>query len=104
MARSDLVFIAWQCAQQVRSVYHQHTPPAGRVIAEEILASFPSCPSPRAPVSVARSSDGVPRFWPTSTHAAPATAAPKPSTASLSFTAASPEASATATTTGYVCS
>jgi len=38
------VEVAYRCAQQVRSVYHQDTPAAGRAIAEKILASFASCP------------------------------------------------------------
>ena len=40
------VQVAWACAQQVRSAYHQDTHAAGRVIAEKILASFNSCPIP----------------------------------------------------------
>ncbi|WP_344068110.1 ISL3 family transposase, partial [Nostocoides vanveenii] len=44
--RHDEVHIAWQAAQQLRSVYHQDTPIAGRTIAEKIIASFPSCPIP----------------------------------------------------------
>jgi len=40
----DEVLIAWQCYQQVRSAYTAQTPAAGKVIAERILASIPSCP------------------------------------------------------------
>ena len=40
------VFVAWQCAQQLRRVYHQPDPAAGRRLAEQIVASFPSCPIP----------------------------------------------------------
>jgi transposase len=40
------VEVAWLCAQQVRSVYHQDTPAAGKVIAEKILNSFTTCPIP----------------------------------------------------------
>jgi len=40
------VEVAYRCAQQVRSVYHQASPPAGRAIAEKVLAGFPSCPIP----------------------------------------------------------
>ena len=40
------VEVAWQCAQQVRSVYHQPTPAAGRAIATKILDSFTTCPIP----------------------------------------------------------
>lgn len=44
--RHDEVYVAWQCAQQLRSVYHQDNPATGRRIAEKIVASFPSCPIP----------------------------------------------------------
>ena len=40
------VELAWRCAQQVRSAYHQDSHAAGRKIAEKILASFTSCPIP----------------------------------------------------------
>ena len=40
------VEVAWLCAQEVRSVYHQDTPAAGKAIAEKILNSFTSCPIP----------------------------------------------------------
>ena len=40
------VEVAWGCAQQVRSIYHQTSPVDGRRIAEQILASFPTCPIP----------------------------------------------------------
>ncbi len=40
------VFVAWQCAQQLRAVYHQPDPAAGRRLAEKVLTSFPSCPIP----------------------------------------------------------
>ena len=40
------VELAWRCAQQVRSAYHQDSHTAGRVIAEKILASFTTCPIP----------------------------------------------------------
>lgn len=40
------VEVAWRCAQQVRSAYHQETHAAGRAVAEKILASFASCPIP----------------------------------------------------------
>jgi transposase len=44
--RHDEVWVAYQCAQTVRSVYHQKTPAAGHAIAEKVLASFTSCPIP----------------------------------------------------------
>ena len=44
--RHDEVWVAYQCAQQVRSAYHQDSYAAGRSIAEKILASFASCPIP----------------------------------------------------------
>jgi transposase len=40
------VEVAWQCAQQLRSIYHQPDHAHGRRIAEKVLASFPSCPIP----------------------------------------------------------
>ena len=41
------VEVAWHCAQQLRSVYHQSSHATGRRIAEKILTSFPSCPIPK---------------------------------------------------------
>ncbi len=38
------VELAWRCAQQVRSAYHQPTHAAGRAVAEKVLAFFTSCP------------------------------------------------------------
>lgn len=40
------VEVAWHCAQQLRSVYHQTSHADGRRVAEKILASFPTCPIP----------------------------------------------------------
>ena len=47
-AREDHVEVevAWRCAQQVRSAYHQDSHAAGRAVAEKILDSFASCPIP----------------------------------------------------------
>ena len=39
------VNVAWQCYQQLRSIYHAG-PATGRQIAEKVIASFPSCPIP----------------------------------------------------------
>jgi transposase len=44
--RHDEVWVAYQCAQQVRSAYHQASHAAGRAVAEKILDSFASCPIP----------------------------------------------------------
>jgi transposase len=44
--RHDEVYVAWQCAQRLRSVYHAEKPAEGRRIAEKILATFPTCPIP----------------------------------------------------------
>jgi transposase len=41
------VEVAWLCAQQVRSVYHQDTPAAGKAIAEKILELVHLVPDPR---------------------------------------------------------
>ncbi len=40
------VAVEWQCAQQLRQVFHQSDPAAGRRLAEQVLASFPTCPIP----------------------------------------------------------
>ncbi|QNP55681.1 ISL3 family transposase [Tessaracoccus defluvii] len=40
------VEVAWHCAQQLRSVYHQPCHADGRRIAEKVLAAFPACPIP----------------------------------------------------------
>ena len=40
------VEVAWLCAQQVRSAYHQPSHAAGRAIAQKILDTFASCPIP----------------------------------------------------------
>lgn len=42
---SDEVNVAWQCYQQLRSIYHA-APANGRQIAVKVLDSFPSCPIP----------------------------------------------------------
>src|SRR5204863_5853076 len=39
------VDVAWQCYQQLRSIYHATTT-EGRQIAEKVIAGFPSCPIP----------------------------------------------------------
>ena len=44
--RLEPVWVAWQCALQVRDVYHEPDPAKGRALAEQIVASFPSCPIP----------------------------------------------------------
>ena len=40
------VELAWRCAQQLRAAYQAQNLREGRRIAEQILASFPSCPIP----------------------------------------------------------
>lgn len=42
----DEVFVAWQCAQQLRSAYHQKDLTEGRQIAEKVIESFHTCPIP----------------------------------------------------------
>jgi transposase len=44
--RHDEVYIAWQCAQQLRAAYHTQNAADGRRIAEKILTAFPTCPIP----------------------------------------------------------
>jgi len=39
------VNLAWQCYRQLRSIYHASAF-RGRRIAEQVIASFPSCPVP----------------------------------------------------------
>jgi transposase len=36
--------VAWHCYQRLRSIYHAATPTAGRRLAEQVIASFPTCP------------------------------------------------------------
>jgi transposase len=40
------VTVAWQCYQQLRSIYHATHPATGRAIAEKVIASFATCPIP----------------------------------------------------------
>ncbi|MGL5849309.1 MAG: ISL3 family transposase, partial [Phycicoccus sp.] len=40
------VEVAYRCAQQVRSAYHQDSHAAGRAIAEQIITALPTCPIP----------------------------------------------------------
>lgn len=44
--RHDEVYVAWQCAQLLRSAYQAKDLAQGRRIAEKVLASFPTCPIP----------------------------------------------------------
>jgi transposase len=44
--RHIAVEVAWACAQQVRACYHQPSHRDGRVLAEQVLDSFSSCPIP----------------------------------------------------------
>ena len=40
------VTVAWQCYQQLRSMYHAARPAAGRAIAGKVIDSFATCPIP----------------------------------------------------------
>ena len=40
------VYVAWSCAQQLRSAYRHPNTVEGRKIAEKVIATFPSCPIP----------------------------------------------------------
>lgn len=42
----DEVFVAWQCAQQLRSAYHAKDLAEGRRIAERVVDTFHTCPIP----------------------------------------------------------
>jgi transposase len=52
--RHVAVEVDWHCAQQLRAAYHARDLRKGRVIAEKVLAPFPSCPIPRSSVSARR--------------------------------------------------
>jgi transposase len=43
---SGEVALAWQCYQKLRSIYHARTPGQGRRTAEDVIATFASCPVP----------------------------------------------------------
>lgn len=100
----DEVFVAWQCAQQLRSAYHQKDLAEGRRIAQKVVDTFHTCPIPEIARSAAPSAAGGQRSSHTSPQPARTTATPKPSTESSNSTAASPAATATATTTASACS
>jgi len=74
------VDVAWQCVQQLRSVYHQHSPADGRRIAEKIIDTFPSCPIPEIARLGKTLKQWKAAFLATSTLAARTTAAPRRST------------------------
>ena len=40
------VEVAYQCAQDLRDVFHQATPAQGRRLAEQLIDTLPSCPIP----------------------------------------------------------
>jgi Transposase len=101
--RHNEIYAAYQCAQQLRAAYTATSLAEGRKIAEQVVATFPTCPIPEIARLGRNSSNGSQRSSPTSTPGGRTTAALKPSTASSSCIAASPAASATATTTGYEC-
>jgi transposase len=44
--RHDEVYVAWQCAQQLRSAYKASNTADGRRIADKILTALPTCPIP----------------------------------------------------------
>ncbi len=44
--RHEEVYVAWQCAQQLRDAYQAESLTQGRRIAERVLASLPTCPIP----------------------------------------------------------
>jgi hypothetical protein len=71
------VAVAWQCGQQLRQVYLQPDPAAGRRLATKILESFPSCPIPEIARLGKTRNDGGQRSWATSIPPAPPTAAPR---------------------------
>lgn len=42
----DAVFLAWSVAQRLRLAYRHPKPAEGKKIAEQLIASLPSCPIP----------------------------------------------------------
>ena len=44
--RHDEVWVAWSCAQRLRDAYRAENLVEGRRIAEQVLATFPTCPIP----------------------------------------------------------
>ena len=44
--RHDEVYVAWLCAQELRSAYKANNPAEGRQIAEKIISCLPTCPIP----------------------------------------------------------
>jgi hypothetical protein len=40
----DEVLLAWQCYQRVRAAYQAKKPADGKAVAENIVATFPTCP------------------------------------------------------------
>ena len=44
--RHDEVLVAWLCAQELRAAYKASSSVEGRRIAEKIIASLPTCPTP----------------------------------------------------------
>lgn len=102
--RHDEVWVAYQCAQQVRSAYHQASHAGAASSRRRSSPASPPARSRRSPASAAPWRSGVRRSSPTSPPKARTTAAPKPSTVSSSSTDASPAASATARTTACECS
>ena len=100
----DEVFVAWQCAQQLRSAYHQKDLAEGRRIAEKVVDTFHTCPIPE----IARLGRTLRRwraaFLAYFTTERSSNGGTEAGTGSSNCTAASPAASATATTTGSACS
>ena len=66
--RHDEVYVAWLCAQQLRSAYKAKSPVEGRRIAEKVIASLPTCPIPEIkrldPQAVAAGVPGLLRHRP----------------------------------------
>jgi Transposase len=90
------VTIAWQCYQRLRSAFTTTGLADGKRIALAVLDSFHTCPVAEiARLGRTLCGPGATNSWLTSPPAEPATAAPKPSTASSNSTAGSPAGSAT---------
>lgn len=95
------VEVVYQCAQDLRDVFHQPTPTQGSRLAKHLITALPSCPIPeiaRLGKTLRRRRTASLAYFDTDATAR-ATAAPRPSTDSSNPVAASPAASTTSSTT-----
>ncbi len=53
-AERDAVWVAWSVAQRLRLAHRHPEPAKGKKIAEQLIASPPTCPIPEVPASAER--------------------------------------------------